>query len=174
MSLKYRNLRHNRSLSLCSEGFLCGQRVGILPEFRYGLCSMAFNGCEVIAVYNALLYLGKPALLCDISFFMEKYKMLFGLFGCNPYALIKYPAFSETGSRAVKDFKQLENAKAFIITFWCKKRFLSHIHTVFCVQQENGDITAYNRYSSSAEPYIYKSLSDMIGDRKIISAYIIE
>ena len=75
MSLKYRNLRHNRSISLCSEGFLCGQRVGILPEFRYGLCSMAFNGCEVIAVYNALLYLGKPALLCDISFFMEKYKI---------------------------------------------------------------------------------------------------
>ena len=58
---------------------------------------MAFNGCEVIAVYNALLYLGKSALLCDISFFMEKYKMLFGLFGCNPYALIKHPAFSETG-----------------------------------------------------------------------------
>ena len=129
MSLKYRNLRHNRSISLCSEGFLCGQRVGILPEFRYGLCSMAFNGCEVIAVYNALLYLGKPALLCDISFFMEKYKMLFGLFGCNPYALIKYPAFSETGSRAVKDFKQLENAKAHS---GAKKDFF-HIYTPFSV-----------------------------------------
>ena len=58
--------------------------------------------------------------------------MLFGLFGCNPYALIKYPAFSETGSRSVKDFKQLENAKAFIITFWCKKDFF-HIYTPFSV-----------------------------------------
>ena len=79
MSLKYRNLRHNRRISLCSEGFLCGQRVGILPEFRYGLCSMAFNGCEVIAVYNALLYLGNPALLSEISIFKEKYNKIFAI-----------------------------------------------------------------------------------------------
>ena len=37
-----------------------GQGMGLVSKLRYGICPMSFNGCEVIAVHNALVYLNMP------------------------------------------------------------------------------------------------------------------
>ena len=40
-------------------GFINGQELGKVSRLKYGLFRMAYNGCEVIAVYNALQLKGK-------------------------------------------------------------------------------------------------------------------
>ncbi|MBE6860445.1 MAG: hypothetical protein J6A30_05445 [Ruminococcus sp.] len=167
------NLNKNRRIAFENKGFLCGQKLGIIPSFRFGLFSMAYNGCGVIAAYNALLYLNKPKPLCEVIYFMERHKVFFGVFGWNPYALMKIRDFSETHSRRVKNYNELEGADAFIITSWNGKPFLSGSHTVFCTKDVNGAITVYNNYSRDSMPRKYKSFKEMIGDEVIISAYII-
>ncbi len=79
-----RNLVHK-----LGDKMINGQGLGDVSKLRYGLCPMSFNGCEVISVYNALQYIGKPQKLQDIAFFLEKYRMLLGFFGCNMFRLGK-------------------------------------------------------------------------------------
>lgn len=167
------NLRKNRRITFDEKGFICGQKLGIIPSFRFGLFSMAYNGCGVIAVYNAFVYLGRYKPLCEVLYLMEKYKVIFGIFGWNPYALMKIKDFSVTGSRRVKNYSVLENAQAFIITSWNGKPFRSGSHTVFCKREESGKLLVYNDYSRDEYPRRYSSFKEMIGESVIISAYII-
>lgn len=86
---KIYNLKHNENLPDHTESgkMINGQGRGAVSKYRYGICHMSFNGCEVIAVHNALVYLGIPEKLSDIAFYMERFRMLFGFFGCNPYKI---------------------------------------------------------------------------------------
>lgn len=147
-----------------------GQGRGEVSHYRYGICRMSFNGCEVIAVHNALVHLGIPQKLSDIAFYMERFRMLFGFFGCNPYKIGK--ALEHFGAASEKT-KTVGKSGAFIVSFWTKRPFLSSIHTVFCIQKENG-IEAYNVYNSCAEARTYKSFVELIGRGKPIIIYNIE
>ena len=80
-----------------------GQAVGRVADLRYGLCRMSFNGCEVIAVYNALVYTGKTAVLTDVARHMERYRMLMGIFGCDPYKIGKALEHFGVSGRRVKN-----------------------------------------------------------------------
>lgn len=147
-----------------------GQGRGAVSAYRYGICRMSFNGCEVIAVHNALVYLKTPQKLSDIAFYMERFRMLFGFFGCNPYRIGK--ALEHFGARTER-LKNAENASAFIIVFWTKIPFLSSVHTVFCIRRKCG-IDAYNAFNSSSGAVTYKNIEELIGKRKPIAAYEIK
>ena len=121
-----------------------GQGLGEVSKLKYGLFPMSFNGCEVIAVYNALKYLGKSFDIYEVLRFMKRYCMFFGLFGGNIYCLDK--ALKHFGTESEKS-KSFSACKAFIISSWTDKRFLSTVHTVFCVRTTNG-IRVYNRYNN--------------------------
>ena len=75
------NYRHNRALEagLQQGEMINGQGLGAVSRMKYGLCRMSFNGCECIAVYNALMYLGLKPSLSEVALRLERYKMLFGL-----------------------------------------------------------------------------------------------
>ena len=107
-----------------------GQALGAVSQLRYGLCRMSFNGCEVISVYNALTYLGKAAPLPEIALYMEHFRMLMGIFGC--YAGRIGRALEKFGAEYVRADKY-RGEKAFIVSYWTGRPFLSSIHTVFCV-----------------------------------------
>lgn len=144
-----------------------GQGKGLVANLRYGICHMSFNGCEVIAVHNALVYLKKPRPLKEIAFYMERFRVLLGFFGCNAYSLGKALGYFGAPFERVKN---IDDAKAFIITFWTKTPFLSSIHTVFCIKQWNG-ILVYNRYNSCTHEELCKDIEDVAGKRRPIAIY---
>ena len=147
-----------------------GQDIGEVARIRYGLFPMSFNGCEVIAVHNALVYLGIPKPLTDIAFYMERFRVLMGFFGCNAYKLGK--ALKHFGAECPR-VKTPDDSKAFIITFWTGRRLLSSVHTVFCIRKENG-IEVYNRYNSSHGAELCVSMDEVAAKKKTIAVYSIE
>lgn len=145
-----------------------GQGEGAVSKLRYGVCFMSFNGCEVIAVHNALVYLKKPQKIRDVAFYMERFRVLMGFFGCNAYSLGKALNYFDAQFERVKS---PDDAKAFIVTFWTKAPFLSSIHTVFCTRENSGGIRVYNRYNSCTYAPVCDKLEDIIGNRRPIAVY---
>lgn len=164
------NYAHNMGRTL-PERMINGQGVGDVSRLRYGICPMSFNGCEVISVYNALRYIGKPQPLQEVAFFLERYKVLLGFFGCNVYRLGK--ALEHFGAEYERIKIPADSDEAFIVSFWTGKRFLSSIHTVFCVR-ERGRIRIYNRYNSCPTVRYAKTEQEIFGRHKPIALYAIK
>lgn len=163
------NLRHNTERTEQPESgrMINGQGVGKVSHLRYGICRMSFNGCEVIAVHNALVYLKKPRPIREIAFYMERFRMLMGFFGCNAYKIGNALEYFGAEYERVDD---ITNSKAFIVTFWTKRPFLSSIHTVFCVREGNG-IRVYNRYNGCSQSQMCKDFAEVAGKRRPIAIY---
>lgn len=144
-----------------------GQGLGEIAQLKCGLSTMSFSGCEVIAVCNALEYLGIPQDICTVHDFMRRYLILFGFFGCNIYCL--GGALNHFGAEYTKS-KSADNAEAFIISSWTGKPFRSSIHTVFCIRSDD-KIKVYNRYNNFPSEKIYDSCADIFGGRKPLIIY---
>ena len=56
-----------RARAALPPGRINGQGLGALAALPYGAWNMGNNGCEVIAVYNALLALRRPVPLPEIA-----------------------------------------------------------------------------------------------------------
>ena len=166
------NYRHNSERAVSPEfgKMINGQGMGLVANYRYGICHMSFNGCEVIAVHNALVWLCRPQPLMDIAYFMERYRVLMGFFGCNAYRIGK--ALKHFGADCTRS-RDAGDAEAFIITYWTKRRFLSPIHTVFCVRSDKG-ITVYNRYNNRDRSYLCGSIEEFAGKYRPVAVYRIE
>ena len=164
------NLRHNTEIEEQPEfgKMINGQGEGAVSKLRYGICHMSFNGCEVIAVHNALVYLKKPRPLKEIAFYMERFRVLLGFFGCNAYRIGKALRYFGAEYERVK---MPDDARAFIITFWTKMPFLSSIHTVFCIRDHSGGIRVFNRYNSCTYAPVCRTLEEVIGKRRPIAVY---
>lgn len=147
-----------------------GQALGEVANLKYGLFTMSLNGCEVIAVCNALCYLGKPQPIVEIARFMERYSVLLGLCGCNVYRVGR--GLAKFGAEFEK-VREIGDARAFVISYWTGRPLMSSIHTVFCTQ-ENGEITVYNRSNGCGTPRIYKSAEEAFGKRKPMIVYRLE
>lgn len=163
------NYEHNLSCKL-NDRMINGQGMGDVSKLKYGICHMSFNGCEVISVYNALRYIGKPQPLQEVAFFLEKYRLLLGFFGCNVYRLGK--ALDKYGA-AYERISEIGDTPAFIISFWTKKPFLSSIHTVFCIR-ENGRIKVYNRYNNCDTVRYANKPEEIFGEYKPLVIYAIK
>lgn len=150
----------------CKE-YISGQKFGAVSEMKYGLCRMSFNGCECIAVFNAMVYLGKDKRLWEIARILERYRMLMGMLGCNPVKLGKALRILSTEYENCSD---TEKEGAYIISYWTGRRFLSSLHTVFAVMSGNG-LTVYNRYGNSCKVFCYERLEQLLGGRKLIRLY---
>lgn len=170
-SRKY-NFRHNRERMqpLPFGQMINGQGLGLVSKYRYGICPMSFNGCEVIAVHNALVYLGKPQKLADIAFYMEKFRVLMGFFGCNVYRTGK--ALSHFGAEF--DYsRNIGDSDIFILSYWTGRRFLSSIHTVFCIKTDEG-YNVYNRFNNCPTVRFYRTADELTKSKRPIAVYSIK
>ena len=70
-----------RSQAALPDGLLNGQGLGALAALPYGAWNIGSNGCEVIAVYNALQALGRPAPFTELADALERRGLLFHGFG---------------------------------------------------------------------------------------------
>lgn len=166
-----RNFKNNRRLEPEKTEYVCGQSIGNVPKYRYGLFSMEFNGCEIIAVYNALIYLKKPQPLCETAYFMERYRMAMGLFGCNPLSLLRHPLLSKTKSLKLRRTTEIYSEGGYIVSLWLGFPLLSQIHTFFAIIGKDGAVTAYNRFSDCCLPSQYSTISELIYQKHLICIY---
>lgn len=164
--LAERNLCLNKKYRDFFQGdrLINGQGLEKTSEMHYGLCRMGYNGCGIIAVYNALTYIEKKQPLSDIAYHMERYRMLFGILGCNPYRLGK--ALSHYGAA----FERFGDSEAFIVSYWTGIRFFSSIHTVFCVKTSDG-INVYNKFNNCPTVKYNSSLRELTNNKKPIVVY---
>ena len=82
------NYKHNLTVPLKCNTVINGQGCGEVAKMKYGLCHMSYNGCEMIALHNSMVLLGKESDLKEICREMyPKSQMLSGILGSNPCLL---------------------------------------------------------------------------------------
>ena len=167
-----RNYRYNSGIYKKSfyGRMINGQGVGYVADMRYGICSMSFNGCEVIAVHNALVYMKKAYPIHAVSRYMERFRMLAGFFGCNPHRI--GDALGHYGITYRKS-RQIGKSEVFIVSFWTGRRFFSTIHTVFCVRKNN-QLLVFNRFNDRPDVSMYRDSTEFAERKKIIAVYTIK
>ena len=146
---------------------------GPADKYKYGFKKMDFNGCELIATYNALKYIGKWTDIRDIAYYCEwNGSALYGLLGTNPNGIKKYLDEEKglntamyTANYSGSYDSLLSNGRVGIVTFWWgRDSFI--IHSVMVVQNQ-GRIKAYN-YLSNELYHDFDSISHLISYRQSI------
>ena len=131
-------------------------------EIRYGLSTLAFSGCEIMAVYNALHALGKEMTPQDmvelISAFERMGAVRRGKWGSSYYAVYHYFVEHEfetvfTCSRDVKRINEIgERCDTVVLTAYNNQYDIrSMIHTISVTKDENGHYTMHNAYKRNRD-----------------------
>ncbi|MBQ1244097.1 MAG: hypothetical protein IIX98_06920 [Clostridia bacterium] len=172
------NYRHNCTVPLPHSTVINGQGCGEVAKMKYGLCNMSFNGCEMIALHNSMVLMGKNSDLKEICKEMyPKSQMLSGIFGSNPCLLGSFYKkrnflFRKT-YRYTEFFDSLESTTVAVLSFWNKKKPFNGLHTV-TVQAIDGKIRVYNRYNNRDYPYDYISRTELLPKKSdFICGYLI-
>jgi len=135
----------------------------------YGRSNMALAGCEVIAVYNALLALtgrqdaGLPALIAG---FEQNGMVLHGHFGTSPGALAEFFArrhYKVRFSALAAEFDSIAAAAdVSLLTFYNDARDIrAQIHTV-CITRSPEGFLAHNFYCNGTLPPAAGSISALL------------
>lgn len=141
-----------------------------LSNIPFGKADMAGCGCEVIAVYNAILALGgsgKVKSLNELIHVFEKDGMLLnGKFGTSPKALRDFLIRENYDIRYTSSqgkFDEIARASSTcIITFFNDKYDIrKQIHTV-CLTKENGKYIAHNLHCNGKVYGPYSSVTEFI------------
>ena len=173
--LPKQNYRFNHEIPL-PEGLINGQALGAVSGMKFGLSNMSRSGCEVIAVYNALLLHRRPAPFPEIAGYMERFRVLFGFWGANFLSLGHCLKHFGLRSKRVRSAQKVTDAlncgKTIVYVYWVKKRFRSSVHTVV-LRSGREDLCVYNAYNRCGHVLHIKQ-EDYLHDRKMIFGYIIE
>ena len=133
------------------QDFIFGQ--GALRQLRLYTARADLTACEVVSVYNALIYLGKgvPFERVKREYFRRGALTLFflGHFGGNPYSIGRVLKGMGLEYERVKP-DDMGRDGAYIVSFWNGRNDPS-LHTVFCVR-EQGKLKGYNIYANDTRP----------------------
>lgn len=176
------NLEHNLSRfkeenTPLKSGFVENQNDW--GSIHFGRTTMAFAGCEILAVYNALKALGHETgphlmgeLICE---FERKGAALSGWIGTSPMALKKY--FDKKGikTRLVWNVEELSDARVTIATIYNDSRDLySQIHTIAFTKEENGFAAHNAMFGVRGCASVSEAISKSSKSPKLICAIEIE
>ncbi len=164
--------------------YVYGQGYGPVSNMNYGFRKMWYNGCEIIAVYNALKYLGEFKYIYYIihEFELYNYAWAEGEFGTYPYVIKEYMEFCGFRTKSFYTTKTMDKYisenRCFIISYGFIDKtdhYLPKIHTVMAVGTQDGKIAVYNRYSNSKRVSIVSSISQLVkedGNKMIVGYWI--
>ncbi|WP_313130302.1 hypothetical protein [Anaerocolumna sp.] len=76
------------SSSVTNDGLIINQSE--LKTIPYGKYTSDYNGCGWIATYNAMKLLGEKVEVEEVLYYLNKYTILEGRFGTNPFGIKKY------------------------------------------------------------------------------------
>lgn len=163
-----------RARAALPPGRLNGQGLAPLNALPYGAWTMGNNGCEVIAIYNALLALGRPVPLPEIAAALERRGLLFnGFGGTNLSAVAAYLRargieVTVLRRRAQDRFDDaLRASDGAILSYWTGRRLRradgswNTLHTV-AVQQDRDGVEIFNYANNLPAPCRAGSLAEFL------------
>lgn len=164
------NYEYNKQFHVT--GYINGQGMGEVAKYRYGLFTMDYNGCEIIANYNALIALGNPQSLNDVANWGENHgQILGGLFGTLPIS--SKMLFEHLGYKvkrvldSSKYDEEAAKADVCIITFFNEGlNIFEGIHTVAVKPGDDG-ILVYNWTNHLTEAKPFDSFAAMIQSKNL-------
>lgn len=165
LALSESHLKYNRKINISGK-YINGQGEGNVAKMKYGLMKMKNNGCELIAVYNALLALDKGVDIAQIIYDFERNPAAIwsdGLLGTRPESIAPY--LRKKGLKVKSYFltksidKTVDVGEIYIISFLHSGVM---IHTVMAVGQNNGKIKVYNRYGNKTKTYTLSSINNLV------------
>ena len=155
-------------------GLLNGQDLPPLSQLPYGAWRMGCNGCEVIAVYNALLALGRPEPLHAVAAELEEKGLLFnGFGGTNLPAVAAFFRRRGIGLTLLRRRDRRSYDAAFaaadcaVLSYWTgpklrrADRHWNTLHTVSLHPHPAG-VSVCNVYGDSARPMIVSSVEQFL------------
>ena len=141
---------------------------------------MSYNGCELIAIYNAARLLRRPNQLYDIilEFEYNLGQLIYGTFGTDPHYIGYYLSAHSFKYKKAWTLKSMNNyasrGRAFIISFWNKKwNIFKGLHTVAVYCNRNSKYEVYNYYNNSTTIKTYDSFSEIVGEGSFICGYYV-
>ena len=188
------NYEANKTAFVGLEGkMLHGQGGEHIKKLVYGTHSLEWCGCELIAVANTMLLTGRDVQLPEIIYEFELNRMhkfvSSGYFGTSPKVLGRYydfhgyPYKTFKTAAATDEFLADKNKVCGVLGFWIAEKtgnffkdmlfFTKGLHTV-AFEKKYDKIYVYNRYNSVTGARQYDSISDVIGTRRLIVAYVLE
>lgn len=113
-------------------------------RFAYGLYPARRNACEVIAVHNAKVLLGRESTLSRTAAdFQTAGAMIgYGLFGSAPHAIGRVLRRSGIGYERIA-LTDMTRRGVYILSFWNRRRPWGGLHTV-AVRYDGRNYTTYN------------------------------
>ncbi|MCM1363967.1 MAG: hypothetical protein NC122_02500 [Faecalibacterium sp.] len=175
--LEKSNYRHNMTINL-PDDYINGQGKGEVSKMKYGFFDMSWNGCEMIAIYNAMRDIGRPNSLQQISLEMyPKSSVLCGFFGSNPYVLDKYFKMHDIPYTRTYDynrfFNEIYSHQCGICSFWNHRLLFSSLHTVM-VKYIDGKITVFNKSNGRTEPVPLDNRSLVTSKKLFMVGYLFD
>lgn len=171
----FQNYRHNQEIPLPA-GLINGQSLGAVSGMKFGLSSMSRSGCEVIAVYNALLLHGRETPFCEIARYMERFRVLLGFWGTNflslGHCLKHYGLHTKRVRRPDDAERALQNGQTVVYVYWVGKRLRSSVHTVV-LQMGRDVLLVYNAFNRCGHT-VHARPEDYLRKRRMIFGYVIE
>ena len=145
------NRRHNQVDDIA---FFPGDEPHFLTNadaarLRYGRKHMDWNGCEVIAVYNARVLMGQKASMSRLATQFQNVGAMWGwgYFGSDPRRIGRILEKNGMEYTAFHTPDAISQPGIYILSYWTGHPWLSHLHTVTMVLTENG-FTTYNQGST--------------------------
>lgn len=148
-------------------GFL--EKQNNYASIAYGRSDMAYAGCEIIAVYNALIKLDLTADLRElIEGFEQDGMVLSGRFGTAPYAIRDYLKARGLGVETVFDPDGYDglarrSGVSILMLYNDRRNIFQKIHTV-CITKDKDGFTAHNMYGDGRTIGPYADITGLIGD----------
>lgn len=166
--------RRKRPTTFIRRGPVWGQNAcGDLP---LGRCTMAKNGCEIIAVHTALRFLGREIPLPTL---VERYEregwiMAWGHLGSDPYAAGDFFAAEGVPCRIHSEYatfaRALEGGRVFILSYWLKDSLFAGAHGITLYRSESG-LWVCNLYGDQQSPRRIADLSEILTPGRFIVGY---
>ncbi len=163
-----------RAQAVLPPGRLNGQGLSPLAALPYGAWNMGNNGCEVIAVYNALLVMRRPIPLPEIAAALEKRGLLFnGFGGTNLPAVAAYLRNLGIGVTVLRRAEReryddaLAGADCAILSYWTGRKLRradgswNTLHTV-SVQRGFAGVEICNYANNWPAPHSARSVADFL------------
>ena len=144
------NLRKNRRVG--AEGLLLDQRTAPCSALRYGCFRASYNGCGVVATYNAARLLGMSVHPAEIVRSFElRGALLFGAFGTLPFApprFLRKRGCRVITSRRREDFDRLAKLHKVSILWYFHGRG-AHFAAI---RWDGTGFVGYNVFSGAGTP----------------------
>ena len=161
------NLRKNRRVG--AEGLLLDQRTAPCSALRYGCFRASYNGCGVVATYNAARLLGMSVHPAEIVRSFElRGALLFGAFGTLPFAprrFLRKRGCRVITSRRREDFDRIAKLHKVSILWYFHRRGAHFV----AIQWDGSGFVGYNVFSGAGTPVpLGASLSGFLQKRRYV------